>query len=232
MVRAIHSGSAGGGVGAWVVTADLFAGILLFVLMGVALFPRPASVRFTERLVEAMNTATQITAAIERGLRASLPADAPPVLVEETQVSIPSGALFRSFGYDDFVTDPTKLRFLGALRDAVRLALDAVEPSRRRFVKVIIEGHTDSNPIVRAAVTRAIPTNWELSARRATGVLRFFAEGGMGAADYNIVAVGLADTVQAAPNTTEEGRAANRRIIIRITPDIEAIRASIGARSR
>lgn len=232
MFRATHHRPLGSGVGPWVATADLFAGILLFVLMGVALFPRPASVRFTERLVEAMNTATEITSAMEKHLRRSLPAGERGVIFEETRVSIPSGALFRSFGYDDFMTDSTKLDFLAALRDAVRFALDAIEPSRRRFVKVIIEGHTDSNPILPAAVTRAIPTNWELSARRATGVLRFFAEGGMRAADYNIVAVGLADTVPAASNTTDEGRAANRRIVIRIAPDIEAIRASIDTRPR
>lgn len=209
--------------GPWVVTADLFAGILLFVLLGVALFPRPASVKFTERLVQAMNTATQITRSIENGLRASLPPSAPPVVFEETRVSIPSGALFQSFGYDDFTADIEKRQFLAALRDSVRGALDTVEPSRRRLVKVIIEGHTDSAPILK--VTREIPTNWELSARRATGVLRFFAEGGMGAADYNIVAVGLADTMPTASNDTEEGRAANRRIVIRIAPDIEAIQA-------
>jgi chemotaxis protein MotB len=91
----------------------------------------------------------------------------------------------------------------------------------------VIEGHTDSDPIKKQAVTPAIKTNWELSSRRATGVLRFFEEDGLNSREYNIVAMGLGDSVPVADNLTEEGKAMNRRIVIRIEPDLEAIKSTL-----
>ncbi len=76
-------------------------------------------------------------------------------------------------------------------------------------------------------MTAAIKTNWELSSRRATGVLRFFEDAGLSSKEYNIVAVGLADSVPVADNATEEGKAKNRRIVIRIEPDLEAIKSNL-----
>jgi chemotaxis protein MotB len=69
-----------------------------------------------------------------------------------------------------------------------------------------IEGHTDSSPIA----TPQFPSNWELSAQRATGVLRFLL--GQGIASERMRAVGYADTQPLSDNETEEGRARNRRV--------------------
>ncbi|MDF1527803.1 MAG: OmpA family protein [Sedimenticola sp.] len=69
-----------------------------------------------------------------------------------------------------------------------------------------IEGHTDSSPIA----TPQFPSNWELSAQRATGVLRFLLSQGI--ASERMRAVGYADTQPLADNDTEEGRARNRRV--------------------
>jgi hypothetical protein len=213
---------------AWVVFADLFAGLLLFTIMGLTLLPKPpVDVRFTKELAKAMNTATIVIALLREQLDVTLETRLRATLsFGETQISIPSGALFRSFGYDDFLDDPEKRQFLIELRVAIKNALDNVGASRR-FVRIIIEGHTDSDPILPAAKTSAIPTNWELSARRATGVLRFFGEGGLDAGAYNIIAVGRADTYKVTTEATSSDKAANRRIVIRIEPDIDAIRASL-----
>lgn len=68
---------------------------------------------------------------------------------------------------------------------------------------VVVEGHTDDVPY-------APSSNWELSALRATGVLRHLQDAGVTA--DRLSAVGHADTVPVASNTTPTGRAANRRV--------------------
>jgi chemotaxis protein MotB len=139
---------------------------------------------------------------------------------------IPAGELFAPFSYDDYLTDSRKRALLTTIRQALKETVDEAR-DERRYLRIVIEGHTDSDPIRGVNIMSAIPTNWELSSRRATGVLRFFEEGGLDARDYNIVAMGLADTQPVAPNNTEAEKSQNRRIVIRIAPDIEKMRAAI-----
>jgi chemotaxis protein MotB len=72
--------------------------------------------------------------------------------------------------------------------------------------KIHIQGHTDDDPVT----TEKFPTNWELSATRATSVLRFFVDKGL--APIRLTATGYADTFPLHPNNTAEGRALNRRV--------------------
>jgi chemotaxis protein MotB len=69
-----------------------------------------------------------------------------------------------------------------------------------------IEGHTDSRQIN----SPSYATNWELSAVRATTVLRYFVRGGVEA--DRLVAIGFGDSKPVADNVSVTGRAANRRI--------------------
>jgi len=75
---------------------------------------------------------------------------------------------------------------------------------------ITIEGHTDNVPIS----TPQFPSNWELSAMRATTVLRLFNGGGVGA--ERLTAIGYGETRPVETNTTVEGRARNRRVSILI----------------
>ena len=75
---------------------------------------------------------------------------------------------------------------------------------------ITIEGHTDNVPIA----TLQFPSNWELSAMRATTVLRLFNDGGVGA--ERLTAIGYGETRPLETNTTVEGRARNRRVSILI----------------
>lgn len=83
---------------------------------------------------------------------------------------------------------------------------------------LVVEGHTDNVPIQSAQ----FPSNWELSAARASRVVRFFAERGFPAA--RLRAVGLADTQPVAPNTAADGtplpdnQAKNRRVVLLLAP--------------
>lgn len=71
---------------------------------------------------------------------------------------------------------------------------------------VNIRGHTDDRQIKSAQ----FPSNWELSAIRATSALRFLLSQGLPA--YRLTATGLADIDPIAPNDTPENRALNRRV--------------------
>ena len=75
---------------------------------------------------------------------------------------------------------------------------------------ITIEGHTDNVPIK----TAQFPSNWELSAVRATTVLRLFADSGV--APERLTAIGYADTRPVEPNLLADGRARNRRVTILI----------------
>lgn len=72
-----------------------------------------------------------------------------------------------------------------------------------------VEGHTDNIPMKSAL----FPSNWELSAARATNVLRILVEQA-GINPKLISAVGYGEFTPVAPNTTDENRAKNRRVDI------------------
>ncbi|SBT05061.1 OmpA/MotB domain protein [Candidatus Accumulibacter aalborgensis] len=79
---------------------------------------------------------------------------------------------------------------------------------------ITIEGHTDNVPIKSVQ----FPSNWELSAVRATTVLRLFADAGIAA--ERLTAIGYADTRPVEPNLLADGRARNRRVTILIDSQI------------
>jgi chemotaxis protein MotB len=80
--------------------------------------------------------------------------------------------------------------------------------------QIVVEGHTDNVPIGPALRAR-FPSNLELSAARASDVVRFLISKGVPA---NIIsAQGFGDTRPVASNDTPQGRAQNRRVEIVIT---------------
>ena len=87
-----------------------------------------------------------------------------------------------------------------------------------------IEGHTDNVPVNSADFTN----NWDLSAARASRVLRFLADSG-GLDQSKLVLAGYADTHPVADNSTPEGRAANRRAdIVIVYPTQADLQRSLG----
>ncbi len=81
---------------------------------------------------------------------------------------------------------------------------------------IIVEGHTDDVQIGAALMDR-FPTNWELSAARATAVVRFLQEKG-NIAPERLTASGYSFYQAVATNETPEGREQNRRIEIILVP--------------
>lgn len=81
---------------------------------------------------------------------------------------------------------------------------------------VTIEGHTDNLPIS----TPSFPSNWELSAVRATTVLRIMMSAGV--TPDRLTAIGYGDQRPVAGNDSAEGRARNRRVAIQLEAAVPA----------
>ncbi len=133
----------------------------------------------------------------ERGL-------APVVDAEMTRrgvaLRIRDGVLFESG------SDELKPRGLEVLTELGELSTEFVE-------EIAVEGHTDDRPIS----TARFPSNWELSAARATAVLRYLERSHPDELSMSIA--GYADTRPVADNDSAEGRSRNRRVeLILIRP--------------
>jgi chemotaxis protein MotB len=94
--------------------------------------------------------------------------------------------------------------------DATRALRAVAEVIAKGDFPIKVEGHTDTIPIS----TPFFPSNWELSAVRASSVVRLFIESGVIPA--RLTAAGYADQRPVADNSTSEGRARNRRVTILI----------------
>lgn len=73
-----------------------------------------------------------------------------------------------------------------------------------------VEGHTDNVPIAAAA----FPSNWELSAARATSVVHLLIQSGVDPRRLSVAAFGEYRPVL--PNITADARNANRRVVLMI----------------
>lgn len=91
---------------------------------------------------------------------------------------------------------------------------DILKPYSKRQIK--IEGHTDNVPIHNAEY----PSNLWLSTARATKVLEYFVEE-KGLNSKYMEASGRGDVDPVADNKTQEGRAKNRRVEIKIYSDTD-----------
>jgi chemotaxis protein MotB len=102
------------------------------------------------------------------------------------------------------------------LEDAGLDVIDQLVPTlaANRY-RIVVEGHTDNLPIQ----TERFPSNWELSASRASSVVRYLQLAGIEA--RRLSATGYADTRPIADNGDDRGRASNRRVelIMQTEPD-------------
>ena len=73
---------------------------------------------------------------------------------------------------------------------------------------IAVEGHTDNDPIR----SSKFPSNWELSASRASAVIRYLTSQGIPADKFR--AIGFGDTAPKVANDTAQNKAKNRRVDI------------------
>ena len=86
-----------------------------------------------------------------------------------------------------------------------------------------VEGHTDNIPII----TEKFPSNWELSAVRASSVVRLMIGNGVDAT--RLTAAGYGENRPVGSNDTEEGRMRNRRVTIMILSSLPDTSAGISS---
>ena len=95
------------------------------------------------------------------------------------------------------------------------LILETIEDEMRDGVKqVIIDGHTDNVP----TKTAMFPSNWELSAARASSVARFIIKK-MRFNPKFLVVSGYGSERPIKPNTSDDNRASNRRVEVKVVKD-------------
>jgi chemotaxis protein MotB len=112
-------------------------------------------------------------------------------------------------------------------KDILNQVISSVIKSQKEKSKtyqIIIEGHTDSRPVLGGIY----PSNWELSGARAARVVRLFLDHGF--KTEHLIAIGYADTYPVAESKTPDGKwddlglAKNRRVVVRILePGVDAI---------
>ncbi|MEY3247165.1 MAG: hypothetical protein RIT39_834 [Bacteroidota bacterium] len=101
-------------------------------------------------------------------------------------------------------------------RDIVGQIVKQLSQLKDRSFKIDVEGHTDGAPIT----TVRFKNNWELSASRASGVVRYFLEAGIPA--EKLKASGYADAFKLVEDQDASGaflpdkQNQNRRIVIRL----------------
>ena len=93
--------------------------------------------------------------------------------------------------------------------------------------EVRVEGNTDNVPISNSQ----FPSNWELSAARATGVARYFVEND-GLSARRISALGYGEYRPKFPNDTDAHRASNRRVDVVILDTDAATNAQAAAEAQ
>lgn len=106
---------------------------------------------------------------------------------------------------DKVLFDTGKAQVRSGVKGLIQQISNVLRPETNN---VRVEGHTDSQPIS----TPFFASNWELSAVRATSVVRLMIQDGMQA--IRLAAAGYADRRPRASNASEDGRQANRRVEI------------------
>ncbi len=107
----------------------------------------------------------------------------------------------------------------GLVREDALPVLNKIAKVLKKTRRVlIVEGHTDDLPIHNVR----FPSNWELSATRASTIVRYLQTIHRYPTDH-LIAVGYADQRPVVPNDSPEHRAKNRRIEILVVTDNKAL---------
>lgn len=164
-----------------------------------------------KRYAEAMNrtTGTALPAPLSDALSAF--AQQNPDLVEfDAQKGVVKFRSDVTFAVGDATLTPKA-------RDVINRFSTILNTSAANGYELMVEGHTDNQPVSNPATIRAgHKDNWYLSAHRAISVSNQMQQDGV--APQRIAIVGHAEYVPIAPNTSESGRAENRRVEVLILP--------------
>lgn len=203
----------------WLITyADAVTLVLCFFIILFSI-SEPKEAEF-KKVSEAFNAIS--------GETVEMPEDPVEVLKEELDIMIEQNSLEQDISVE-MTDDGLQLELSSASfyhsgsakfkREAIPI-LQQVADILRDFdfdaYEIIVDGHTDDVPIK----SDIFPSNWELSAGRATNIVRFFIADGL--TPEIMHAAGYAETRPKVPNIDPEGnpipanRELNRRVMVRV----------------
>lgn len=164
------------------------------------------------QLAELGNTIMQLPSqesgrALDNARKQAISQFQPEIKSEQVRISVDERGLIISLAADSFFRSASAEVDIEESRELLQRIAGLLSTLEGR--KYAIEGHTDSFP---TDPNGPWPSNWELASARANNVLRYLVDFGVSENEFRTVAYG--DTQPIADNSTEEGRALNRRIDI------------------
>lgn len=168
-----------------------------------------SSNKYIRELIASNNRKDSLNKALSNNLKRSLS----DVSDEDIQVSVKKGVVFISLS-DKMLFKSGKYE-LNSNAKVVLAKIGKIVNDYESY-DVLIEGHTDSNPIS----TACLKDNWDLSAMRATTIARYMHDD-LQIDPSRITAGARSEFVPKASNATPEGRSLNRRTEIIIMPKLD-----------
>lgn len=162
-----------------------------------------------QTLRDAVNRRDSVTLALVTSLKGVLG----NLQDEDIQIEVEKGVVFVSisdkllFKSGSYQVTPAARTVLGKVATVVNDKPD---------IEFMVEGHTDTDPIS----TACFQDNWDLSAKRATSIVRILQN------EYNVdparmTAAGRGEYIPLASNSTAAGKAQNRRTRIVVLPKLD-----------
>lgn len=165
--------------------------------------------KYTNNLNASIQRKDSINLALVMSLKRSLD----DINDQDVQVEVKKGVVYVSLS-DKMLFQSGSYQVLPAAENVLSKVAKVVND--HKDLDILVEGHTDVVPIS----TSAIKDNWDLSALRATSVVRML-QGKFGVSPERLTAGGRSEYAPKDDNTTSVGRQQNRRTEIIITPKLD-----------
>ena len=159
------------------------------------------------RLQDALNKKDSVTLALVTSLKKSVGLND-----QDIEINVEKGVVYISLS--DKVLFKSGSYILSTRANEILGKVATVINSKPDF-EALVEGHTDNVPYQSGVLL----DNWDLSAKRATAVVRKLME--LGANPAQLIAAGRSEFVPLVPNTTAENKSTNRRTKIYVLPKID-----------
>ncbi len=159
------------------------------------------------RLQDALTKKDSVTLALVTSLKKEVGLDDQDIEINVEKgvvfISLSDKVLFKSGSYN--ITSRAK-EILGKVATVINGKPD---------FEALVEGHTDNVPYKKGVLL----DNWDLSAKRATAIVRALVD--LGANPAQLIAAGRSEFVPLVPNDTAENKSTNRRTKIYVLPKID-----------
>lgn len=159
------------------------------------------------RLQDALTKKDSVTLALVTSLKKEVGLDDQDIEINVEKgvvfISLSDKVLFKSGSYN--ITERAK-EILGKVATVINGKPD---------FEALVEGHTDNVPYQKGVLL----DNWDLSAKRATAIVRSLVE--LGANPAQLIAAGRSEYVPLVPNDSPENKSTNRRTKIYVLPKID-----------